>query len=184
MDFNRDRGVILSRKYKILTIILFIAIILTGYYGYEQYNFSNTQKYLKTSLNHKIAADNYSSQASAYENKNDYANAVIMLQKSSEEISKALKIDNNALPHANGIYSDYINNDILLLQTTSKLLDFQIYLNQMKNNDLNPGQEKANPADLYPHINQLKEDISTYKNNANKIISANADKFKFMNSSS
>ncbi len=179
-----DRGIFLNQKYKILTVILFIAITLTGYYGYEQYNLSNTQKYLQTSLNHKTAADNYSNQAIAYENKKDYSNAVIMLQKSSEEISKAIEMDNNALTHANSIYKDYINNDILLLQTTSKLLDFQIYLDQMKNNDLNPGQEKANPTDLYLHINQLIDDISVYKNNANKIISANADKFKFLNSSS
>ena len=136
------------------------------------------------SLTHKTAANNYSTQASVYENKNDYANAVIMLQKSSDEILKAIEDDNNALSHANSIYEDYINNDILMLQTTSKLLDFKIYLNQEKNNDLNQGQEKVNPVDLYPHINQLKEDISVYKSNENKIISANPEKFKFLNSSS
>jgi len=174
----------LNQKYKILTVILVITIGLGGYCGYEQYNLSKTQEYLQISLTHKTGANNYSSQASVYENKNDYANAVIMLQKSSNEISKALENDNNALAHANSVYKDYINNDILLLQTTSKLLDFQIYLDQEKNNDLNQGQEKVNPADLYPHINQLKEDISIYKSNENKIISANPDKFKFLNSGS
>lgn len=174
----------MNQKYKILTVILIIVIGLGGYYGYEQYNLSKTQEYLQTSLTHKTAANNYSAQASVYENKNDYANAVIMLQKSSNEILKALEADNNALAHTNSIYKDYINNDILMLQTTSKLLDFEIYLNQEKNNDLNRGQEKVNPVDLYPHINQLKEDISVYKSNENKIISANPEKFKFMNSSS
>ena len=174
----------MNQKYKILTVILIIVIGLGGYYGYEQYNLSKTQEYLQTSLTHKTAANNYSAQASVYENKKDYANAVIMLQKSSDEISKALEADNNALAHTNSIYKDYINNDILMLQTTSKLLDFKIYLNQEKNNDLNQGQEKVNPVDLYPHINQLKEDISVYKSNENKIISANPEKFKFMNSSS
>ncbi len=174
----------MNQKYKILTVILIIVIGLGGYYGYEQYNLSKTQEYLQTSLTHKTAANNYSAQASVYENKNDYANAVIMLQKSSNEILKALEADNNALAHTNSIYKDYINNDILMLQTTSKLLDFEIYLNQEKNNDLNQGQEKVNPVDLYPHINQLKEDISVYKSNENKIISANPEKFKFMNSSS
>ena len=173
----------MNQKYKILTVILIIVIGLGGYYGYEQYNLSKTQEYLQTSLTHKTAANNYSAQASVYENKKDYANAVIMLQKSSNEILKALEADNNALAH-NSIYKDYINNDILMLQTTSKLLDFKIYLNQEKNNDLNQGQEKVNPVDLYPHINQLKEDISVYKSNENKIISANPEKFKFMNSSS
>lgn len=174
----------MKQKYKILTVILIIAIGLGGYYGYEQYNLSKTQEYLQISITHKTAADNYSTQASIYENKNDYANAVIMLQKSSDEISKALESDNSALNCANGAYKDYINNNILMLQTTSKLLDFQIYLNQEKNNDLNQGQEKVNPVDLYPHINQLKEDISVYKSNENKIISANPEKFKFLNSSS
>ena len=174
----------MNQKYKILTVILIIVIGLGGYYGYEQYNLSKTQEYLQTSLTHKTAANNYSAQASVYENKKDYANAVIMLQKSSNEILKALEADNNALTHTNSINEDYINNDILMLQTTSKLLDFEIYLNQEKNNDLNQGQEKVNPVDLYPHINQLKEDISVYKSNENKIISANPEKFKFMNSSS
>ncbi len=174
----------MKQKYKILTVILIIAIGLGGYYGYEQYNLSKTQEYLQISLNHKTVADNYSTQASIYENKNDYANAVTMFQKSSDEISKALENDNSALNYANGVYKDYITNNILMLQTTSKLLDFQIYLNQEKNNDLNQGQEKVNPVDLYPHINQLKEDISVYKSNENKIISANPEKFKFLNSSS
>ncbi|OEC86920.1 MULTISPECIES: hypothetical protein [Methanobacterium] len=174
----------MNQKYKILSVILIIAIGLGGYYGYEQYNLSKTQEYLQISLTHKIAASNYSNQASVYENKNDYANAAIMFQKSSDEISKALKSDSDALTHASGVYTEYINSDILVLQTTSKLLDFQIYLNKVKNNDLNQGQEKVDPVDLYPHINQLKEDISVYKNNENKIISANPEKFKFLNSSS
>lgn len=174
----------MNQKYKILTVILIIAIGLGGYYGYEQYNLSKTQEYLQISLTHKTAANNYLTHASIYENKKDYANAVIMLQKSSDEISKALESDNSALSYANGVYKNYINNDILMLQTTSKLLDFQIYLNQEKNNNLNQGQEKVNPVDLYPHINQLKDDISVYKSNENKIISANPEKFKFLNSSS
>lgn len=172
----------MNQKYKILTVVIVVVIALAGYYGYEQYNLSNTQKYIQTSLNYKTTANNYSSQADAYENKNDYANATIMRQKSSYEILKAIESDNNALAHADGVYKDYINNDILMLQTTSKLLDFQIYLDQLKNNDLNQGQEKVNPSDLYPHINQLEEDISGYKGNENKIISANPDKFKFLNS--
>ena len=174
----------MNKRYKILTVGIVIIIALAGYYGYEQYTLSNTQKNLQTSLNHKIAADNYSKQADIYESKNDYSNAVIMRQKSSSEISNALDSDNNALFHADGVYKDYINNDILLLQTTSKLLDFQIYLDQEKNNNLNQGQEKVNPVDLYPHMNQLKEDISIYKSNENKIISANPDEFKFMSSNS
>jgi hypothetical protein len=171
----------LNQKYKILIVAIAAVIVLAGYYGYEQYNLSNMQGYLQTSLNHKTAADNYSNQATSYENKKDYSNAIAMLQKSSEEISKALENDNNALAHADGIYKNYINNDILLLKTTSKLIDFQIYLDQEKTNDLNPGQEHVTPDDLIPRITQLKNEISVYKTNEDRIIDANPDQFKFLN---
>ena len=174
----------MDQKYKILTVVTVVVIITAGYYGYEQYNFLNMQEDLKMSMDYKISADNYSNQAYAHENKSDYTNAISMWQKCSNEISKAIESDNNALTHANGAYEEYINNDVLLLKTTSKLIDFHIYLDQVESNTLNQGQEKVSPADLYPHINQLKDDIAVYKNNANKIISASPDKFKFLNSSS
>lgn len=170
----------MNHKYKILTVIIVVIIALAGYYGYEQYNLSNMRGYLQASLQHKTASDNYSKQADAYERNGDYANAVLIRQKSSDEISKAIENNNNALTHANDIYKNYINNDILLLKTTSKLIDFQIYLDQVKDNSLNPRQEKVNPDDLIPHINQLKEDIAIYKTNGDKIIAANPDKFKFL----
>ena len=156
-----------------------VVIALAGYYGYEQYNLSNMQGDLQTSLKHKNTADNYLKQASAYENKSDYANAIIMRQRGADEISNALNNDANALSRADGIYKDYINNDILLLKTTSKLINFQIYLDHDENHTLNPGQETATPNELYPQINQLKQDISVYQSNENKIIAENPDKFKF-----
>gem|GEM_PF-1454300 len=174
----------MNQKYKILIAVIAAVIVLAGYYGYEQYNLSNMQGYLQTSLKYKTAANDYSNQANSYENRNDYAKAITMLQKSSEETSKALESDNYALAHANGIYKDYINNDILLLKTTSKLIDFQIYLDQEKSNDLNPGQEHVTPDDLIPHINQLEDEILVYKTNEDKIIDANPDQFKFLNQSS
>ncbi len=171
----------MNQKCKILIAVMVVVISLAGYYGYQQYNLSNMQGYLQTSLTHKNAANDYLNKASAYENKNDYTNAILMYQKGSNEISKALKNDNNALVLSNDVYKNYIGNDILLLQTTSKLIEFQIYLNHEKNNDLNPGQERVNPTNLAPHINQLKNEISVYKDNENKIIAANPDKFKFLN---
>jgi len=174
----------LNQKYKVLIVVMVIVIALSGYYGYEQYNFSNMQGYLQTSLEHKTAADNYLNQASAYENKSDYTNAIIIRQKGSDEISNALKNDSDALSHADGIYKDYINNDTLLLKTMSKLINFQIYLDHYLNHSLNPGQETVTPNELNPQINQLKEDISVYQSNENKIIAENPDKFKFLNSNS
>lgn len=179
-----DRVVFLNQKHKILIIsVIFVILAVVGYYVYGEYNLSNTQKYLKTSLKHKTAAANYLNQVDTYENKQDYANAAIMRQKSSDEIAYALNDDNNALIYADGIYREYIENDILLLQTTSKLIDFQLYLDRVKNNDLNPGQEKVNPSDLYPHINKLKDEVLVYNDKADEIIASNPDKFKFLNQS-
>lgn len=170
----------MNQKYKILIVVVAVVIVLAGYYAYEQYNFSNMQEYLQTSLKHKTTASDYSNKAAAYENKSDYTNAAIMHQKSYDEISKALESDNNALVHAKGVYTDYINNDILLLKTTLKLIDFQIYLDNVESNNLNPGQESVKPADLIPHITRLKNEILVYKSNGDKIISTNPDKFKFV----
>ena len=171
----------MSQKYKILTAATVIVIALVGYYVYGQYNLSDTQEGLQLSLKHETAANGYLNQANTYESKSDYANAIIMRQKASDEISNALEDDNNVLNHANGVYKDYLNNDILLLQTTSKLINFQIYLDHDEAHTLNPGQETVTPNQLNPYINQLEGNITVYKNNEDKIIAANHDQFKFLN---
>jgi hypothetical protein len=171
----------LKRNYKILLIVV-IALILAGagYYAYNQYNLSKTQGYLKTSLNHQNAANDYLNQANQFENKNNYAQAIVMQQKGADEITKALENDNDASPYAEGIYQDYLNNDLLLLQATSKLIEYEIYVNHYKTNDLNPGQEKVDPNTLTPYIDGLKTNISSYKDKENQIISANPEKFQFL----
>jgi len=171
----------LNQKYKISIVVIVIAIALTGYYAYEQYNLSNTQEGLQLSLKHETAVNDYLKQADVYENKGDHTNAINMRQKASIEISNALEDDSNTLDHADGVYKEYLNNDTLLLQTTSKLIDFQIYLDHDETHTLNQGQETVTPSQLNPYINQLKNEISVYKDDKDKIIAANRDKFKFLN---
>ena len=171
----------MTGKYKILILLVIILIVgIVGYYTYEEYNVSKTQIYLSASLQQKNTANDYLNQANAYENNNDYTNAIIMLQKSTDEISKALENDNNALSYSNGVYKDYLNNDILLLQTISKLIEYKAYLDHYYKNDLNPSQETVNPSTLNPYITNLENDISKYKDKENQIISANPDKFRFL----
>ena len=151
--------------------------------GYEfsgGYNLSKTQYYLKMSSKHKLDANYYLNQADAYENQKDYANAIIMRQKSSDEISKALESDNNASYYANGVHEEYINKDVILLQTTLKLLEVEIYSDREQNHELKPGQEDTGLNALNPYINELKGTVSTYKNEENEIIAKNPDKFKFI----
>lgn len=171
----------MKRNYKILLVVV-IAIILAGagYFIYKEYNISKVEFYLNSSLNHQKAANESINLATTFENNNDYSNAIKTLQKSSDEISNALVDDNNAVPLAEGVYSDYLNNDIALLQSASKLIEYKIYVDHYKNNDLNPGQEKVDPNKLYPFMNNLQNDISTHKDKENQIISDNPQEFKFL----
>ena len=172
----------MSGKYKIFIIAVITVLIIAavGYYAYEQYKVSKTQSYLKTSSDHQKAADNYLSQAYTYQNRNDYANAIIMLQKGAYEIKLAIADDNEALPYANGVYGEYLDNDISLLQAMSKLIEYKIYINQYNSNTLNPGQEKANPSLITPYINSLESEIAACKENEKQIIAAHPNEFQFL----
>lgn len=171
----------MKRNSKILMVVIITLLLAgAGYYTYKEYNLSKTQDYLKTSLNHRNTANDYLSQANEFENKNDYANAIIMQQKGADEIAKALKNDNDASPYAEGIYQDYLDNDLLLLQASAKLIEYEIYVNHYKNNDLNLGQEKVDANVLIPYIDGLKKNITSYKDKETQIISANPEKFQFL----
>lgn len=166
---------------KSIILIIVIAVLVVGYVAYEEYNFLKMQDYLKTSSQHQKVADDYIKQADAFSKNNDYANAISMLKKGKDEISKAQDNDNNALPYANGVYKNYTDNDILLLQAISQLIDFDIYIYQVKSNTLNPGQEYVQPDIIVRYIDKSKSVISDYMNKEQEIISANPDKFKFLN---
>lgn len=172
----------MSGKYKIFIIAAIAVLIIAavGYYAYEQFKVSKTQSYLKTSSDHQKAADNYLSQAYTYQNRNDYVNTIIMLQKGADEIKSAIADDNDALPYANGVYKEYLDNDIPLLQATGKLIEYKIYINQYNSNTLNPGQEKANPSLITPYINNLENEISIYKDKENQLIAAHPNEFQFL----
>lgn len=171
----------MTRKAKILIIVTIILMVsIAGYFAYEQYKVSKTQSYLKTSADHQKTADNYLSQAYSYQDRNDYANAIIMLQKGADEIKIALLNDNEALPYAGGVYREYLDNDISLLQAMSKLIEYKIYINQYNSNTLNPGQERANPSLMTPYINNLESEITTCKDKEKQIIAAHPNEFQFL----
>ena len=171
----------MKKTYKILTIIVIFVVLMAGYCAYAQYNISRTQEFLLTSNELKINATSYYNQGENYENSQDYSNAIIMFQESNDKVTKALYADDQASKYAGGIYREYVDNDILLLQKLAKLLEYKIYVNQYKNNSLNPGQEKVNPSVLTPYINNLTTEVANYKETENQIINSNIDAFKFLN---
>ncbi len=172
----------MRRNYKAIIIVILLAVTaIAGYYIYTQYNALKTQELLKTSQNLKNSATTYFNQAVGYENAGDYPNAITMYQKSNDEITKALYSDNQALIYASGAYREYLDNDILLLKKTAKLIEYKIYLNHYRNNSLNPGQEKVNPSMLTPYIDNLTQDMIIYKDKENQIVSSNPGTFKFLN---
>lgn len=156
-----------------------MAAVVT-YFAYTQYNISTTKELLSESQKHKTAAFDYLNQADSYENNNDYSNALTALEKSSEEINKALEYDKKALNHANGVYQEYADTDIQLLETTIKLIEYKTYACNYKNNSLNPNQEKVAPEKLTPYINNLNGEISQYRDMENQIINAHPSEFDFL----
>ena len=159
-----------------------VAVVsIAGFYAYNQYNTLKTQEYLKTSQELKDNATSYFNQAANYENRGDYSNAIISYQKSGEQYKKALNINNQASNYATGVYREYLDNDILLLDKTAKLIEYKIYINQYRNNSLNIGQEKVNPTVLTPYIDNLVKEVANCKATENQIINNNPEAFKFLN---
>lgn len=171
----------MKKQYKIVIVIAVIAIaILSGYYAYTQYNTLKTKEYLKNSQEIKDNATNYFNQATLYEKSGDYSSAITSYQKSNEEIANALNQNNQALNYATGVYKQYLDNDILLLEKTSKLIEYKIYVNQYYNNSLNPGQEKVSPSVLSSYIDNLEKEVAEYNATGNQIIKNNPEAFKFL----
>ncbi|HEY0196136.1 MAG TPA: hypothetical protein VGC02_01055 [Methanobacterium sp.] len=173
----------MNKSQKILVIIITVAVLATvGYFAYSQFNALKTQEYLKTSQNLKDNATAYFDQAVAYENAGDYENAITTYQKSDGEVRKALNNNSQALASADGVYREYLDNDIKLLEKLAQLIEYKIYLNRVYNNSLNPGQETVPPSMLFPYIDNLTRDVSVLKEEENQIIKNNPDAFTFLGS--
>jgi uncharacterized protein YxeA len=172
----------MEQNYKIL-IILLVVIVLggVGYYVFNQYNIFKTQEYLTASENYKKNATNYLNQADSYEKTGDYSNAIQAYQNSNDKITQALFDDKQALSTASGVYSEYLDVDIQLLEKTAKLLEYKIYQNQYLNNSLNQGQEQVSPSVLIPYINNLNLEIADLRIKEDQIIKNNTEAFEFLN---
>ncbi|HTX61006.1 MAG TPA: hypothetical protein VMC48_01745 [Methanobacterium sp.] len=170
----------MNRNYKIFLILAVILVGVVGYFAYTQYNISKTQEYLSSSQEIKNNATNYFNQASNYEKSGDYSNAILNYQKCSDEINQALYTDKQALNYANGVYREYLDIDIQLLEKTANLLDYKIYQNQYYNNSLNPGQEKANPALMTPYIANLTSEVASLKDKEAQTKNTHPEAFRFL----
>lgn len=167
--------------YKILIIVAVVIAAGVGYYTYTEYNALKTQEIMKSSQGFKDNATSYYDQAADYENNGDYSHAITTYQKSDDEFKRALASDNSALNYAGGVYREYLNKDVQLIEQTSKLIEYKIYLNQYHNNSLNPGQEKVSPSMLKPYIDKFEGEVAALKVEENQIIQNNPDTFKFLN---
>lgn len=162
-------------------ILILIIIISTGYFGYAEYNKLKTQDTIKNSQELKYNATEYFNQAVALENAGDYAGARDMYQESSDKVKKAITSDNESLSHASGVYREYLDNEIQLLEKMGQLLEYKIYLNNVLNNSLNPGQEKVEPGVLAPYIDKLSSEVTDLKEESERIIRDNPGDFDFLN---
>jgi hypothetical protein len=168
------------KKSYIILIIIVIAV-LVGYFGYAQYNTIKTQEAINASQDFKDNATNYFNQAVELESAGDYAGANTMYQKSTDDVKRALASDNQSLTQASGVYREYLNNEIQLLEKMSQLLEYKIYRNNVLNNSLNPGQEKVEPDVLTPYIDKLTREVADLKAESEQIIRDNPEAFAFLN---
>jgi len=168
-------------KKSYIILILIIIISLAGYFGYAEYNKLKTQDTIKNSQELKNNATEYFNQAVALENAGDYAGARDMYQESSDKVKKAITSDNESLSHASGVYREYLDNEIQLLEKTGQLLEYKIYLNNVLNNSLNPGQEKVEPGVLAPYIDKLTKEVADLKEESKRIVRDNPSYFAFLN---
>jgi len=171
----------LMKKSHIILIIILIAAVVIGYFIYTQYDALKTQESIKTSQELKDNATTYFDQAVDLENRGDYSGAITMYQKSIDDARRALASDNQALTYASGVYHEYLDNEIRLLEKMIQLIEYKIYLNKVLTNSLNQGQEKVEPSVLTPYIDNLTREVADLKEEADQIIRDNPNEFRFLN---
>lgn len=171
----------LNKQNKIITLILIIIIAAAAIYlAYTEYNNSKAREYISQSQKHKTAANEYLNQAYSYDNNGDYANAMIYYKKSADEISNAVQYDTDAQKYASGVYQEYVDTDMVLLEKTAKLIEYKNYDVNYKNKSLNPGQEIRTSNDLAQFITNLNSEIAGLKSQLEQIIAAHPGEFKFL----
>lgn len=169
------------KKSYIILIIILIAAMVIGYFAYTQYNILKTQESIRASQELKDNATTYFDQAVDLENAGDHSGAITMYQKSIDNARRALASDKQALTQASGIYHEYLDNEIRLLEKMIQLIEYKIYLNKILTNSLNTGQEKVEPGVLTPYIDNLTREVADLKEEENRIIRDNPDEFRFLN---
>lgn len=168
----------MERKYLLagISIAILIIVIIGGSYAYQNYKTSQIQNLLKESAQHDTIALNYSNQASTLADKKKYADAISADQNAINEWNKAIELDNNALNYADGIYKDYIANDIMRMEK-----DIDLTNDYIKALDYTKRGVTYNSWDLVAEENAYSADARDYRNEMDKIRTANPDMFLFYN---
>lgn len=162
--------------YLILVVIIFTTGFL-GYIDYTVYTEKQMQTYMIQAMKHNNTALSLNTTYSNYVKNSDYDNAIKTINTMVIEYQLAIDNDNNAMKHASGVYKDYLTYDIMRLNNNIKLANTQLQaLNYAKNNDL------SGVLSLVDSIKQLSEKALDYRNKEDEILTANPDKFKFLNS--
>jgi hypothetical protein len=169
----------LERKYLFTSIgiAILIVIIISGSYGYQNYKTSQIQSLIKESVQHDNTALNYSNQATIFANKKEYTNAITADQNAIIEWNKAVELDNNALNYADGVYKEYIANDLMRISK-----DIGLTNDYIKALDYTKRGITYNSWDLVAEENTYSADARNYRNEMDKIRTANPDMFSFLNS--
>lgn len=161
-------------------LILVVIIVASGFLGYIDYSIyseKQMQTYMIQSMKHNNTALSLNTTYSNYVKNSDYDNAIRTTNTMINEYQLALDNDNNAMKYASGVYKDYLTYDIMRLNNNIKLANTQLQaLNYAKNNDL------AGVLSLVDTVKQLSDKALDYRNKEDEILTANPDKFKFLNS--
>jgi len=166
----------LERKYLLagIGIAIIIIAVIGGSYAYQNYKTSQIQTLIKESAQHNNSCLNYSNQSITYAQKKDYKNAIIYAKKAQDEANKAIDLDNQAMQYADGIYKDFLTNDIMRLKMDIKMDDYNIQAYKSNNiNDL---------MSLSAIINQYSDKAHDYRDKMDELMVANPTMFSFLNS--
>ena len=105
-----------ANKFKILTVILAVAVVITGYYTYGQYRMSQMDKYVQQANKTFGEANTLYYEAEAYGEDGDYSAAVSKMDQAINKTEEAIMFLGKAHQYADGPYKEYISMSIKINQ--------------------------------------------------------------------
>lgn len=158
-------------------VIIIAAIGVIAYFDYNIYSEKQMQTYMIQAAAYNNTAlglnDTYSNAAK----KNDYNQMINITNTVIYYDQQAVNCDNEAMKYASGIYKEYLTYDIMRLNSNIKLENLRIKaIDYIKNNDL------SSASGIVSQIEDQSTTSKDYRNKEDEILTANPDKFKFLNS--